>query len=111
MRRATGADALGGTMHLSIFGDTKLDLSRDPIMQNGAVTIVSLFGDAKVTVPGGARVRTSTFTIFGDSRVDVEAGDGPDVRITYLSLFGDLTVVEGKGVALPPIESGRAFPY
>jgi len=95
----------------SIFGDTDIDLSRDTVMQRGRVTIVSLFGDAKVSVPVGTRVGTTSVTIFGDCRVRVESGDGPDVRVNFFSIFGGLTVVEGEVVALPPLGSGRSFPY
>lgn len=101
-------------MQLTIFRDLKVDVTRDTGISSVTETIVSLFGDVKIVVPPGARVATSGFTLFGDSSVDVEGGDGPELRVNFFSLFGDLTIVEGKARALsaPQDRAERpTFPY
>lgn len=100
-------------MQIAIFGDRRHTLARDWTRQrlvalfatatcdstagagrSAKMTFVGLFGDLEVRVPAGARVTTSGFRLFGDERVDVSPGDGPEVRVTCYGIFSDLTITD-----------------
>jgi hypothetical protein len=51
-----------------------------------------LVGDVRLSVSAGTRVTTSGTTLLGDQRVDVEAGEGPEVEVRAWGLFGDVKV-------------------
>ena len=57
------------------------------------MTFVGLAGDAIVRVPPGSRVSGGGLSVFGDRKVEVSPGDGPEIRIDGYSLFGDVKVV------------------
>lgn len=101
-------------MNLAVFGDVQSEATRYRTLNGGSQTIVSLFGDVKLTVPPGTRVEVSGFSLFGDSRIAIEDGDDPTLRVNFFSLFGDLTIVEKSAprlVAEHRGQEGPTFPY
>ena len=80
------------TVGLTLFGDTKLDLSE---LERETVDIVafSVFGDVHVVVPADAQVDAGGFAVFGDFVDRIEPGRGASgmrVRVRRFSIFGDL---------------------
>ena len=56
------------------------------------MTFLGLAGDADVVVPPGSRVTGGGLSVFGDRRIEVTPGEGPEIRIDGYSLFGDVKV-------------------
>jgi len=96
---------------IAVFGSTTLDLTLHPPMSDAALTVAAIFGSAKVIVPPGARVTTKGIALFGGSKVKVEPGVGPDLTITFLALFGEVTIIEGQRRAIPVRAAEQTFPY
>lgn len=81
-----------------LIGDVRLDLrgalieSEDDI----EITVFSLVGDVRITVPEGIEVELIGFTVLGDRRVEVTAvprvPGTPVVRVRVFSLIGDAVV-------------------
>ncbi|MDJ0396547.1 LiaF-related protein [Rhodococcus sp. G-MC3] len=88
------------TVAVLILGDLKLDL-RSAIIggHDSTVTIVSIFGDATLTVPDGVNVEVGGFDILSDREIDTGSGDpgphAPTIKIRSFCVFGDLTVKSG----------------
>jgi hypothetical protein len=79
---------------VALIGGVRMDL-RDRLPGEGArLRVFHLFGDVRLQVSPGTRVITGGTTVFGDQRVDVEAGAGPEFEVRTWSLFGDLKVSE-----------------
>jgi hypothetical protein len=95
---------------LILFGNAKFDLTRQPMDTYARLNVFSIFGAAKVIVPAGTRVVTDGVALFGAASVRGESTVGPEVRIRYLALFGNVEVVEAKSEPVP-IGTGRVFPY
>lgn len=76
---------------IALAGDARIDATS--VAGAGAtLTFVSLAGDAVVLVPPGSRVSGSGLSVFGDRKIEVTPGDGPEIRIDGYSLFGDVKV-------------------
>ncbi len=100
-------------MNLALFGDIKAEVASSQLVERRTHTIISLFGDVRLTVPQGTRVAVSGFSLFGDTRITIDRDDDVAVRIAFFSLFGDLTIVEkpaSASTARRPEES-QPFPY
>jgi hypothetical protein len=95
---------------LILFGNAKFDLTRQPMDAYARLKVFSIFGAAKVIVPAGTRVVTDGVAIFGAATVRGESTVGPEVRIRYLALFGNVEIVEAKAEPVT-FGSGRVFPY
>jgi hypothetical protein len=48
--------------------------------------------------PPRSRVTGGGFSLFGDRKIEVPPGDGPEIRVNALSLFGDLQVSDRPSV-------------
>ncbi|GIV97371.1 MAG: hypothetical protein KatS3mg057_2028 [Herpetosiphonaceae bacterium] len=79
-----------------LFGDANLDLTKRSPGFDAALTVLALFGSAKITVPPGSRVTVNGLSVFGDRKVDVLPADGPVIHMTLTTLFGSVRVVEAK---------------
>jgi predicted membrane protein len=77
-----------------LIGDVRMDLRNRPPGKGAHLRVFHLVGDVRLRVSAGSRVTTGGTTLFGDQRVDVEAGDGPEIEVRTWSLFGDLKVIE-----------------
>jgi hypothetical protein len=62
-----------------------------------SLTFVGLAGDLVVRVPPGSRVRETGLSLLGDRRVEVAAGDGPEIQIKVHGLFSDVKVSDQAG--------------
>jgi hypothetical protein len=51
-----------------------------------------LLGTRSFGVPPGSRVTGGGLSVFGDRKIEVSPGDGPEIRIDGFSLFGDVEV-------------------
>jgi hypothetical protein len=78
---------------VSVLGVVHLDASAGA-GRDAQLTFIGLAGDLVVRVPPRSRVRTSGFTVFGDPRVDVSQGEGPEITIASYSLFGDVRITD-----------------
>lgn len=96
---------------VAVFGSANLDLTRQSPLSSAVLKVAAIFGSAKIVVPPGARVTTKGIALFGNSRVKVEHGAGPELQVNFFVLFGEVTIVEGKARALPTPLSGQTFPY
>jgi predicted membrane protein len=77
-----------------LIGDVRLDLRTRPPGEGAILRVFHLVGDVQLRVSPGTRVTTSGSTLLGDQRVDVEAGEGPEVEVRAWGLFGDVKVNE-----------------
>jgi hypothetical protein len=51
-------------------------------------------GDLVVHVPTGSRVREGGFSLLGNRKIEVAAGDGPEIQINVYGLFSDVKVTD-----------------
>jgi hypothetical protein len=51
-------------------------------------------GDLVVRVPPGSRVREGGFSLLGDRKIEVAAGDGPEIQVKVYGLFSDVKVTD-----------------
>ena len=47
---------------------------------------------SNIVVPPGSRVTGGGLSIFGDRKIEVAPGEGPEIRIDGYCLFGDVKV-------------------
>jgi hypothetical protein len=82
---------------VALLGDARIDAtgSAGP---GATMTFLGLAGDALVRVPPGSRVTGGGLSVFGDRKIEVSLGDGPEIRIDGYSLFGDITVSDRPSV-------------
>jgi hypothetical protein len=73
-----------------LIGDVRMDLRNRPPGTGASLRVFHLVGDVRLRVSAGSRVTSGGTTLFGDQRVDVEAGDGPELEVRTWSVFGDL---------------------
>ncbi|MXR21244.1 LiaF transmembrane domain-containing protein [Halobacterium bonnevillei] len=97
-RRVTGSGFRGGDIFVA-FGGAELDLRDADVPADPAdVECLVAFGGAELNVPDDWRVELEVLSIFGGSederprRSGEVAGDGPDLVVTGLALFGGVTV-------------------
>jgi predicted membrane protein len=100
-------------MQLALFGDIKAEVASSLSTAPATQTIISIFGDVRLTVPQGTRVAVSGFSLFGDTRITIDDDDAVAVKITFFSIFGDLTIVEKPANTSPARRPGieHPFPY
>jgi predicted membrane protein len=80
-----------------LIGDVRLDLRTRPPGDRAILRVFHLAGDVQLRVSPGTRVTTSGTTVLGDQRVDVEAGEGPEIEVRAWGLFGDVKVASNGG--------------
>lgn len=82
---------------VAIFGDSHLDLREATVADPPAtVDAVAVFGDVTLRVPTDWRVDVRVDTVFGDvvdRRRSEATGDGPDLVVTGVAVFGDVEVI------------------
>jgi hypothetical protein len=61
-----------------------------------SLTFIGVVGDLVVHVPPGSRVRESGFSLLGDRKIEVAAGDGPEIRIKVYGLFSDVKITDRR---------------
>jgi hypothetical protein len=88
---------------VALLGDAKIDAT-GAMPQGARMTFLGLAGDAIVVVPPGSRVTGGGLSVFGDRKVEVTPGDGPEIRIDGYSLFGDVKISDQPR---PPDPAGR----
>jgi hypothetical protein len=82
---------------VALVGDARIDATGSA--GTGArLTFLGLAGDAVVCVPPGSRVTGGGLSVFGDRKVEVSPGDGPEIRVDGYSLFGDVKVSDQPSV-------------
>jgi hypothetical protein len=95
-RRATLPAGWTNETAVALAAETSFDASGDP-GPGASLTFVGLAGDLVVRVPPGSRVRESGFSLLGDRRIEVAAGDGPEIRVKVYGLFSDVKVTDQAG--------------
>ena len=90
-RRGTLAAGWGNETIIALLGDARIDATGSAAA-GARMTFVGLAGDAIVIVPPGSRVTGGGLSVFGDRKIEVTPGDGPEIRIDGYSLFGDVKV-------------------
>ena len=81
-------------MFVAILGDRQATL---PAGWTNETAVALAAGDLVVRVPPGSRVRESGFSLLGDRRIEVAAGDGPEIEIKVYGLFSDVKVTDQAG--------------
>lgn len=76
---------------IALLGDARIDATGSGAA-GARMTFLGLAGDAIVVVPPGSRVTGGGLSVFGDRKIEVTPGDGPEIRIDGYSLFGDVKV-------------------
>ena len=95
LERGGFADTGDGYTSVTLFGDTKLDLSSvHPQGGDTAITCWSLFGDIKVIVADGVRVQRGGVAVVGDTkeRLVPPIAGMPLIKVNAYTLFGDVKV-------------------
>jgi hypothetical protein len=82
---------------VALLGDARIDATA-PAGPGATLTFLGLAGDAVVRVPPGSRVTGGGLSVFGDRKVEVSPGEGPEIRIDAFSLFGDVEVSDRPSV-------------
>ncbi len=82
---------------VALLGDARIDAT-GPAGRRARMTFLGLAGDAVVHVPSGSRVTGGGLSVFGDRKIEVSPGDGPEIRIDGYSLFGDVRVSDRPAV-------------
>ena len=76
---------------VALLGDARIDATGS-VGRGARMTFLGLAGDAVVHVPPGSRVTGGGLNVFGDRKIEVSPGEGPEIRIDGYSLFGDVRV-------------------
>lgn len=80
---------------VALGGEVDLDASAGAAAPGAVVTCVGLFGDLKLRVPPGTRVRQRGFSLGGDSEVNLKpAPDGPEITIKVYGLLTDVEITD-----------------
>ncbi|HEX5937141.1 MAG TPA: hypothetical protein VFZ75_05555 [Actinomycetota bacterium] len=79
---------------VALFGDVRLDLRSRPPTDGATLRVFHLLGDVKLRVSTGTRIVTGGTTLFGDQRVEVGHGEGPELEVRAWGLVGDVHVTE-----------------
>jgi hypothetical protein len=82
---------------VALVGDARIDATA-PAGPGATLTFLGLAGDAVVRVSPGSRVSGGGLSVFGDRKIEVSPGDGPEIRIDGFSLFGDVEVSDRPSV-------------
>jgi hypothetical protein len=82
---------------LSIFGSEEFDLTQVDPSRDSQFTAIAIFGRITAVVEEGSRVAMSGFNLFGRREVKVSPGDGPDMRVRAIPVFGRIEVVGQPG--------------
>lgn len=85
-----------GGRAISIFGDAKLTLRDADYSRPIEISLVSLFGSAKVEVPYVSNIRVNHLNLFGDckdKRRLVNSSAMPLITVQCISLFGDCQIM------------------
>ena len=75
---------------IALLGDARIDATGSAA--GARMTFLGLAGDAIVLVPPGSRITGGGLSVFGDRKIQVTPGDGPEIRIDGYILFGDVKV-------------------
>ena len=81
---------------IAVFGGGEFDLSDAPPRDGARLIAVAVFGAIKVSVAPGTRVTMDGFSLFGGREAKVTPGEGPEVRVTAVALFGAVEIQEKK---------------
>ncbi len=79
---------------VALFGDVRMDLRSRPPTDGATLRVFHLVGDVNLRVSTGTRVVTGGTTLFGDQRVEVGHGEGPEFEVRAWGLVGDVHVTE-----------------
>ena len=75
-------------------GGGEFDISEAPPAEESRLTLVAVLGGIKVLVTPGTRVRMQGFSLFGAREAVVSPGEGPDLHVTAVALFGGVRIQE-----------------
>lgn len=75
-----------------VVGDVRIDLRNRPPREGAVLRVFHLIGDVRLRVSPGTRVIASGSTLFGDQRVGVERGEGPEFEVRTWGLIGDVEI-------------------
>ena len=88
--------SLSGGRVISVFGDAKLNLRDADYSKPIEISLVSLFGSAKVEVPYVSNIKVHQLNLFGDckdKRRLVNSSAMPLITIDCYALFGDCKIL------------------
>lgn len=79
---------------LVALGSGELDISDVPPAEGAKLTVVAIFGSARIVVSPGTKVRMQGFSIFGGRESSVAHGEGPEVNVNAIAIFGGVRIKE-----------------
>ena len=82
-KKETAVAALGGG---------EFDISDAPPAEESRLTLVAVLGGIRVLVAPGTRVRMHGFSLFGGRDALVPPGEGPDLHVTAVAVFGGVRI-------------------
>jgi hypothetical protein len=75
-------------------GGAEFDLSDAPPGEGARLTVIVIFGGIKVQVAPGTRITLHGFSLLGGREALVKPGDGPELTITAVAIFGSVRIKE-----------------
>ena len=94
----------------ALMGRAVVDLRRDDLPRHVQVQVRTLMGEVEVMVPPGSAVHLSGFSLMGERKVAVGAGDGPDVHVDAVAVMGSVKVTVGDGTVVRTGGTSGAVP-
>ena len=94
----------------ALMGKAVVDLRRDDLPRHVEVQVRTLMGEVEVMVPPGSAVHLSGFSVMGERKVSVGAGDGPDVHVDAVAVMGTVKVTVGDGTVVATGRTRAAVP-
>jgi len=75
-------------------GGGEFDITDAPPTEGSRLTLVAVLGGIKVRVAPGTRVTMQGFSLFGGRDAVVSPGEGPDLHVTAVAVFGGVHIEE-----------------
>ena len=79
---------------LAFFGGGEFDLSDAPPAEGNRLIAIALFGGFKIRVAPGTRVTMGGFSLLGGRDALVEPGEGPELNVFAVAIFGGVRIEE-----------------
>jgi hypothetical protein len=79
---------------IAALGGAEFDISDAPPAEGARLTAIAVFGGIKILVAPGTKVRMHGFSLLGGREALVTPGEGPDLSITAVAVFGNVKITE-----------------
>jgi hypothetical protein len=81
---------------VAFLGGGELDLGSSPPASGAVLRAIAVLGGIEIRVPPGTRVSMSGVSLFGGREVKVTPGEGPELQVKAIAVFGGVEVKESE---------------